>query len=963
MRMFGRLLGAARGGLSWLDGAVVAGLVLILAFDPLAFGAVHQWAYTLMEAAQFALLIGWMARIPLEGAKPARCAIAGADLVGLALPVALFALLLVFQIAPIPPALMRVTSPATYRLYTESFPGWPATAPYQTLRAAWSYNPRAAVPDLRMRLPPVGGQKQARARAAAPAGAAKANAATPERPSPVTLGHFGDLRWRSIAIAPAVTWAGLIELLACGAVFFLVLCYPFGFVGAEREANARFMRQLVLALISIGAAVALIGLIEKATWNGRILWFFVPQDWSAAMPENVRASGPFVNPDHFANFLAMILPLAVVGAIFPIAPGHREHGADLRMPCAVAAFLIAAGITLSLSRGAWIASIAGVCIGLAMSFNHARERAPAALRRLSARALPFALAGFVILLMVMLFVISPSARNEAGSRISATVAQGDSLGLKPSAWRDSLRMIRDFPLFGVGLGCWPELFPRYQRPPWMPFYFRQPENDYIQLVAETGLAGAVLTIWFGTTVWRKCRAAAARLSVRQWPLCAGIGAGIAGALIHEFFDFSLHTPANAVLFIVLLAALLRLGLTHGVERAAVGLRTVSTPSRFTYLGAAGIAASAAALIVAALIQDNAAYPYDIGTPQTFAQAEAAAVNHPADSGVHLALVALMPPGAPTVLRREELRAAVWLNPNDPLARDVYARSLLLEGKKREGLEQIALSVFHSPELESHFYLQPRVIPWLLPEEQRAVYEGFGRAIGAGYEGSAHALAQFYRELGRYLEAAEVEEKAAAAADDDNGKFEYLLGAGQDYARAGELKKAQENFRAAIEIDPADARPYRELMVGVLGPAHDLKAARAVAQEAIAAGADRVTIEQALADTARAAGDIDAAEAALIQVTKDAPTFSSMMNLGGFYSEAKKYDRATIAYQHAIEIGPTSAAAYFNLGQAEEAAFDFAAANRDYARAIKLAPNAAGMRRAYLEFQQRVAQARKPAPGG
>jgi tetratricopeptide (TPR) repeat protein/O-antigen ligase len=962
MRTFGGLVDTTDGGLGRLDDLVVAGLFLTLAFAAFAFGAVHQWAYTLTETAQFALLIGWMAHVRLEGAKPARSAITRANLVGLALPAALFALLLGFQIAPIPPAAMRVIAPATWRLYAESFPGWPETAPYQALRAAWSSNPRGAGLPLQMTLPPVGEQKPARARAAAPTAVAKVQPAEPERPSPAKLGHFGDLRWRSIAIAPSVTWAALIELLACGAVFFLILCYPFGFAGAEREANARFMHRLVLALITIGAAVALIGLVEKATWNGRILWFFVPQDWPTAAPENVRASGPFVNPDHFANFLAILLPLAAVGAIFPLAAVRREHAADLRTPCAVAAFLMAAGILLSLSRGAWIASTAGVCLGLGLSFNHARERAPALLNRLGARTLPLLLAGLVIFLLLLLFVIGPSGRDEATSRIGSTILRGDSLGLKPSAWRDSLRMIADFPVFGVGLGCWPEIFPHYQRPPAMQFFYRQPENDYIQFLAETGLAGALLAIWFGAAVWRKCRAAAAQLTARQWPLFAGLGAGIAAALIHEFFDFSLHTPANALLFIVVLAALLRLALTADTRRVA-GLRTVSTPSRFTYAGAAAIAASAVALIVATQFQLNAAYPYDIGTPRTFTQAETAAVKHPADSGIHLALAALMPPGAPALLRRRELQAAVWLNPNDPLARDVYARSLLLDGNKRDGLEQITLSVFHSPELDSHFYLQPRAIQWLLPEEQQAVYEGFGRAIEAGYASSAHDLAAFYRELGRYFEAAEVEQKAAGASDDDATRFAYLVGAGQDYAQDGELTKAQAQFRAAIEIDPSDPQPYCDLMVKVLGRNHDLKAANAVADEAVSAGVDELTIEQARADAARAAGDASAAEAALIQVSKDAPTFTSMMNLGGFYSDSGKYDRAAIAFQHALEIDPTSAQAFFSLAQAEQASFDFASANRDYQHALQLAPNEEGMRRTYDEFRRRVEQARKAPPGG
>ncbi len=515
----------------------------------------------------------------------------------------------------------------------------------------------------------------------------------------------------------------------------------------------------------------------------------------------------------------------------------------------------------------------------------------------------------------------------------------------------------------MGLGCWPELFPHYERPPWIQFFFRRPENDYIQLAAETGLVGALIALWFGVVAWRKCRAASARLGARQWPLFAAITGAITGALIHEVFDFSLHTPANGLLFMMLLATILRLGLTHGEEREMAGLRAVSTPSRFTYVGAAGIAAGAAALIVAAQTQHNSSYPYDIGTPTTLAQAEVAAINHPADSGAHLALVALMPPGAPAALRDQELRAAVWLDPNDPLARDVYARSLLLGGKKRDGLEQISLSVFHSPDLESHFYLQPRLIQWLLPEEQRAVFEGFDQAIDAGYPGSAHDLGEFYRGLGRYLDAAEAEKKGADAADDDSERFEYLVDAGQDYARAGKMKKAQQQLRAAIEIDPIEAGPYRHLMVEVLGPERDVQGARAVAQEAIAADADPVAIEQALAEAARVAGDNDAAETALIQESRDAPTFSSMMDLGGFYIDTRKYDRAALAYQRAIEIDPTSARAYFSLAQAEEGSFDFAAANRDYARAIELAPNEEGMREAYRDFQQRVAQAHKQTPGG
>jgi tetratricopeptide (TPR) repeat protein len=166
------------------------------------------------------------------------------------------------------------------------------------------------------------------------------------------------------------------------------------------------------------------------------------------------------------------------------------------------------------------------------------------------------------------------------------------------------------------------------------------------------------------------------------------------------------------------------------------------------------------------------------------------------------------------------------------------------------------------------------------------------------------------------------------------------------------------LRAAIEIDPTDARPYCALMVGVLGPAHNIKGAREVRQEALANGAEQTPIEQALAEAAHKAGDLETAEAALHRVIDVAPSFAAVMKLGDFYNETGKFDRATVAYQNATEIDPGSAQAYFSLGNAEESAFDFAGASRDYARALKLDPNDKRIQQATLNLQWRMAQSLK-----
>ena len=76
--------------------------------------------------------------------------------------------------------------------------------------------------------------------------------------------------------------------------------------------------QLVLALISIGALVAFIGSDRKGHLERTHPVVFPAARLARGDAGECSREWSFVNPDHFANFLAMILPLAIVGAIFPM---------------------------------------------------------------------------------------------------------------------------------------------------------------------------------------------------------------------------------------------------------------------------------------------------------------------------------------------------------------------------------------------------------------------------------------------------------------------------------------------------------------------------------------------------------------------------------------------------------------------------------------------------------------------
>ena len=111
--------------MAWLDRIAIAGIAALILLTPLAIGSVNPWSFCVAEIVIFLLTMVWMVRIALdENPRPPQ------GLLSLLIPAALFLSLAVFQLVPLPPGLMRVLSPSTYRLDATSLPGWPNRDPY-----------------------------------------------------------------------------------------------------------------------------------------------------------------------------------------------------------------------------------------------------------------------------------------------------------------------------------------------------------------------------------------------------------------------------------------------------------------------------------------------------------------------------------------------------------------------------------------------------------------------------------------------------------------------------------------------------------------------------------------------------------------------------------------------------------------------------------------------------------------
>jgi O-antigen ligase len=126
-------------------------------------------------------------------------------------------------------------------------------------------------------------------------------------------------------------------------------------------------------------------------------------------------------------------------------------------------------------------------------------------------------------------------------------------------WRAAANIFFDHPLIGVGLDAFGAAYSSYDSSSGL-FRVEQAHNDYLQILADAGIAGFACVVAFiyfllkkGTDVIRSSASGFRRGAA------VGAMAGCVGILVHSFFDFPLRTPANAFVFLALAAiAIVRL---------------------------------------------------------------------------------------------------------------------------------------------------------------------------------------------------------------------------------------------------------------------------------------------------------------------------------------------------------------------------------------------------------------------
>src|SRR5262249_12982636 len=105
-------------------------------------------------------------------------------------------------------------------------------------------------------------------------------------------------RWRPFAIGPYDVATTLSKISIGLGAFAVIVAFPWRIdAWRDEEPRAYVSGRLLATVLAGGVLVAVIGLVERGSSNGFVMWV------TDELAPVGRASGPFVNPNHYAAWL------------------------------------------------------------------------------------------------------------------------------------------------------------------------------------------------------------------------------------------------------------------------------------------------------------------------------------------------------------------------------------------------------------------------------------------------------------------------------------------------------------------------------------------------------------------------------------------------------------------------------------------------------------------------------------
>ena len=325
------------------------------------------------------------------------------------------------------------------------------------------------------------------------------------------------------------------ELLKAAA--FFIVFFISSIVFRDREK----LTKMIILLTVFGFCLAVFGIVQKATWNDKIYW--VRELTAGGTP-----FGPFVNRNHFAGFIGMLVPL---GLAYTLTREAREKYIFFGFLTVI----MTLSLFFSLSRGGIVSFFAGMALfSMLIVITRVRKRKM------------WAVAAFLITVAAYLVYLGIDPIIERFYQTDVSKEQ------RIIVWQSTLTAFKDFWLTGSGLGTFIDMFHLYSPAPVQSIYDHA-HNDYLEYMLETGMIGVALLLTFAGLLLYPV--AKADFQGKRGMIRIGVISSVLSMIMHSIFDFNLHILSNMLLFALVLGMLSSLSISseekyhgRGSKRAA-----------------------------------------------------------------------------------------------------------------------------------------------------------------------------------------------------------------------------------------------------------------------------------------------------------------------------------------------------------------------------------------------------------
>ena len=291
---------------------------------------------------------------------------------------------------------------------------------------------------------------------------------------------------------------------------------------------------LVALLLAAAAGQAIFGLYQFI--------FGIGPEWFVIQERFVRAYGTFRQPNPFAGYLGVTLPVAVSLLLWSFIDAVHAQNRLLAVGrtalLAAITALITAGLLASWSRGAWMGML--LAVALVVTLSHRMG------------ALAMLMTAGATLVAALLGSLSPTLVPAAiRARLADIPAYfgGDDILRQPvtdanfavlerlAHWVAALRMWANSPWLGVGPGNYNSAYTTVALPQW-PHPLGHAHNIYLNVLAESGVLGIVAfaILWLSLAYWTIRRRNTANRVDWRYALAVGALGVYCHLAVHSVFD-------------------------------------------------------------------------------------------------------------------------------------------------------------------------------------------------------------------------------------------------------------------------------------------------------------------------------------------------------------------------------------------------------------------------------------------